>query len=554
MKYILILLLSILALDANQTLKKEIGRMLIVGFENQSLSKNSEIIEKIHKYDIGGVILFDKYYHKRGISKNITSPSQLKELTSKLNELSPKPLLISVDQEGGRVARLKHYYGFERIPSAKEIANIQFEDAQEFYEIQSKMLKRNGINTNFAPVVDLELNFGNRVISGLERSFGESSEVVTKYAKLLIDAQSREGVISVLKHFPGHGSSLDDSHMDFVDVSKSWSKKELEPYQNLIDSGSVDMIMTAHVFNSQLDTKYPATLSYDTNTKLLREKMHYRGVLISDDMQMKAITKHYSLRDSVTLAINSGVDILLFANQIEVQNIDELVNIIYEQVKNGAISRERILESNRRIENLHTKNSIIYRAIDFNKNRINMTKKYIKQHYGLKPKNIKIDPKVIVLHWTATMNEELSFKRFKKEKLYSDRKDIASAGALNVSAHFLVARDGKITQLMPDNWMARHVIGLNYSAIGIENIGGEGNSKEDLTDAQIIANIALIRYLKDKYPDIEYLIGHHEYRDMESNPLWLEKDAEYRTIKADPGKRFISSVRDGVNDLGLKRP
>ncbi|MEA2091363.1 MAG: peptidoglycan recognition family protein, partial [Campylobacterota bacterium] len=135
---------------------------------------------------------------------------------------------------------------------------------------------------------------------------------------------------------------------------------------------------------------------------------------------------------------------------------------------------------------------------------------------------------------------------------YSDRGDIASAGALNVSAHFLVARDGKITQLMPDNWMARHVIGLNYSTIGIENVGGENNAKEDLTQAQVIANIKLVRYLKAKYPRIEYLIGHHEYRDMENNPLWLELDAGYRTVKADPGEKFMKSVRKEVKDLNLK--
>ena len=558
MKYILLLLLSFLALNAMSTdemiLKKQIGRMLVVGFTNESINQNSQIVELIQKYDLGGVILFDKYYERRSITKNISSPQQLKELTSQLKKFSHKPLLISVDQEGGYVARLKHYYGFKRIPSAKEISHIPFEDAKEFYDAQSQMLRDAGINCNFAPVVDLEVNLKNKVISKFERSYGNSSQEVTKYAKLLIDAQKKESVISVLKHFPGHGSSLEDSHKGFVDISNTWSKKELEPYQNLINSNDVDMIMTAHVFNSHLDATYPATLSHNINTKLLREEMHYKGVVISDDLQMKAITKHYSLKESVTLAINSGVDILLFGNQLNDYNIDNLVETIYQQVKRGLITRKRIAESNRRIENLHTKNSIIQREIDFTKNRIDMTKSYIKQHYGLKVKDIKIEPKVIVLHWTAVMDEEACFKRLKGEKLYSDRGDISSAGALNVSAHFLVARDGKITQLMPDNWMARHVIGLNYSSIGIENIGGEDNAKEDLTEAQVVANIKLVKYLKAKYPNIKYLIGHHEYRKMESNPLWLEKDAGYRTEKADPGKKFMKSVRDEIKDLDLKKP
>jgi len=105
---------------------------------------------------------------------------------------------------------------------------------------------------------------------------------------------------------------------------------------------------------------------------------------------------------------------------------------------------------------------------------------------------------------------------------------------------------------MPDNYMARHVIGLNYSAIGVENVGGEANKKEDLTPAQVTANIKLVEYLKEKYPDIEYLIGHYEYKQMQKNPLWLEKDASYRTTKADPGAKFMQAVREGVKELHLK--
>jgi len=148
-----------------------------------------------------------------------------------------------------------------------------------------------------------------------------------------------------------------------------------------------------------------------------------------------------------------------------------------------------------------------------------MTKAYIKKHYGLSVTNIKITPKIIVLHWTAEPDFNASFNRLYPEKLFSDRKDIAAASLLNVSSQFLVSRDGTIYQLMPDDWMARHVIGLNYSAIGVENVGGEGNQKEDLTPAQVQANIRLIKYIKAKYPSISYLIGHLEYREMEKNPV-----------------------------------
>lgn len=183
-----------------------------------------------------------------------------------------------------------------------------------------------------------------------------------------------------------------------------------------------------------------------------------------------------------------------------------------------------------------------------------MTKEYIKSSYGLDVKNIVITPKIIVLHWTAEMDFERSFNRLNPEILLSDRKDILKAGALNVSAHFMVDRDGTVYRLMPENWMARHVIGLNYSSIGIENIGGKDNKAEDLTPAQLRSNIALVKYLKEKYPSIEYMIGHHEYTQMEHTPLWLEKDTNYRTIKADPGPKFMNAVRSAVKELHLKMP
>ena len=197
---------------------------------------------------------------------------------------------------------------------------------------------------------------------------------------------------------------------------------------------------------------------------------------------------------------------------------------------------------------------IIDKPIDFGQKRIEMTKAYIKKHYGFEVSNIEIEPKIIVLHWTAEMSFDKSFKRLQPQKLFSDRKDIAKASALNVSAQFLVDRDGTIYRLMPENWMARHVIGLNYYSIGVENVGGKGNKKDDLTPAQLKSNIALVRYLREKYPTITYLIGHHEYRKMENTDLWLELDKGYRTKKSDPGDKFMSKVRKAVSDLNLSMP
>ena len=187
-------------------------------------------------------------------------------------------------------------------------------------------------------------------------------------------------------------------------------------------------------------------------------------------------------------------------------------------------------------------------AIVFDKTRIDLTIEYIKNHYELEVKDINIIPKIIVIHHTALNNLKKSYNRFYPSELLSDRKDIAKASNLNVSAHFLVARDGTIYSLMPETFMARHVIGLNYSSIGIENVGGQ--IKDDkLTKEQLKSNIDLVNYLKEKYKTIEYLIAHSEYRKYESHELWLEKDKNYKTIKSDPHKSFMKDLRKEINGL-----
>jgi beta-N-acetylhexosaminidase len=184
--------------------------------------------------------------------------------------------------------------------------------------------------------------------------------------------------------------------------------------------------------------------------------------------------------------------------------------------------------------------------LEFTQKRVDLTKEYIKNSYGLEVENITIIPKTIVIHHTAMDDLAESFNRFNSETLTSDRKDIKKGGNLNVSAHFFVDFDGTIYSLMPETYMARHVIGLNLSSIGIENIGG---NKKELTKEQLKANIELVKYLKDKYKTIEYLIGHYEYTSFEKHPLFLEKDAKYRTIKHDPSIDFMENLRLNFPDL-----
>ena len=197
--------------------------------------------------------------------------------------------------------------------------------------------------------------------------------------------------------------------------------------------------------------------------------------------------------------------------------------------------------------------TIYDRPIPFSTPRQEATLDYIHEHYDRQPADISIEPRIVVLHWTAIGDLAASFDAFEPERLPSSRPDLAGAGQVNVSIQFLVDRDGTIYRLMPETWMARHVIGLNYNAIGVENVGGD-ESIDDLTDAQIEANTRLVRYLVKRYPSIEYLIGHSEYREFEGHPLWLELDDGYRTEKVDPGDRFMTAVREAVAPLGLKGP
>jgi N-acetyl-anhydromuramyl-L-alanine amidase AmpD len=173
----------------------------------------------------------------------------------------------------------------------------------------------------------------------------------------------------------------------------------------------------------------------------------------------------------------------------------------------------------------------------------------MKDRYGLEKESPDIVPKMIVLHWTVIPTFEKSFEAFNPAILPNSRPDINAAGALNVSSHFMVDRDGTIYRLMPETTMARHVIGLNHCAIGVENVGGD--TGQPLTKAQLKSNIWLVRYLADIY-DIEYLIGHYEYTKFENHPLWLEQDEGYRTQKSDPGTDFMENVRNAVKDLNFK--
>ncbi len=334
------------------SLSIKIGQMLMIGFRGISVESSPDIAADITRRRIGGVVLFDYDVPARSPSRNITSPEQLSSLTLELQKLSKIPLFIAIDQEGGKVNRLKQSRGFPATVSAEYLGRLNNPDSTTAAALQTaRTLKAMHITMNLAPVADLNANPDNPVIGKLGRSFSSNPAKVTSNLELTVSAYHNEGIIATLKHFPGHGSSTTDTHRDFTDITASWSEQELEPYRLLIGSGYNDAIMTAHVFNGKLDPLYPATLSKTTLTDLLRSKLGFKGIIVSDDMQMKAIAEHYGLETAIRLAIEAGVDILLFGNNTSYDPAIALTatDIINSLIQQKIITPERIDQSYRRI-------------------------------------------------------------------------------------------------------------------------------------------------------------------------------------------------------------
>ncbi|SFV56656.1 Beta-hexosaminidase [hydrothermal vent metagenome] len=341
--------------EFGKSLDKKIGSMLMVGFMGTTAPQGSQICEDISKYNLAGVILFDVNPVNHSEPKNIDNKEQVRLLTEQLQACSNDgKLLIAVDQEGGRVQRLKSKYGFYgKFPRAKDVRKKSEAQIQSEYFKMAEELSSVGINYNLAPVVDLAINKRNRVIYKLGRSFGSKPEDVAKYSEIFISAMRSNGVLSAVKHFPGHGSSLGDTHKGFVDVTNLWQRKELEPYRILSERGAIDTVMVAHVFNRKIDAEYPATLSAKTIKGLLRNDIGFDGVVITDDLQMGAINNRYGLRNTLKLAIGAGNDILLFGNQLSVRSMvstQNLVDTVKEMIDSGEVNLADIEKSNQRME------------------------------------------------------------------------------------------------------------------------------------------------------------------------------------------------------------
>lgn len=331
------------------------GQMLIIGFRGTEANNNSYIIKTIKELNIGGVILFDRDNPSKGeIQRNIINVEQTKKLITNIKN-SSSDIFVSIDAEGGYVNRLKTKYGFENIPSAEELGKLSAEEVKSHSLSLGKTLKNIGINMDFAPVVDVNINPNNPVIGCLERSFSNNPDTVYEYSSFFIEGLHENNIISAIKHFPGHGSSENDSHLGVVDVTETYNEIELIPYKKLIENGYSDIVMTAHIFNKNIDADNPATLSSKFLKDILRNELDFNGVIISDDMQMGAIVNNYGYAEAIIKAVNAGCDMLIISNNGDEYNESaprEAVDAIFNAVKNGKISEEQINESYNRIQKL----------------------------------------------------------------------------------------------------------------------------------------------------------------------------------------------------------
>ena len=350
--------------NSSPSLDMMIGSMLMLGFRGADLPPGDAFLAQVRTGHVGHVILFDRDVTTGG-ERNITSPRQLRQLTATLRAAAPGPLLIAVDQEGGRVRRLKTQKGFADLPSAQSMGAAQPEKTRAIARQLGKELADLGISVDLAPVADVNSNPANPAIGALERSFSPNPAIVAAHALAFGQGLAQQGVIPALKHFPGQGGAQKDSHLGLTDITRSWNAKaDMAPYAQAFAQGWPGMVMLGHLFHTGLDANYPATLSRAIVTDMLRGRMGWQGVIISDDMQMKAITDHYGLEQAVLLAVNAGVDILLFGNNLYWdENLPQKAFATLKGlVESGRISQQRIMESWLRISNLYTHRATAARA------------------------------------------------------------------------------------------------------------------------------------------------------------------------------------------------
>ncbi len=319
------------------SINKKIGQMLIIGFHGTTPEDQNIITlsNQVERGEIGGIIV---------LGYNIISLEQITRLIQYFKSIfSEYPLFVSVDQEGGQITRLNNK---NKYPSQKEVAKTK--TLLEAYKIYSKMslsLRNVGFNINFSPVVDVNVNPESPIIGRIDRSFSNNSQIVLDYAIQSIKAHYDNNIIPCIKHYPGHGSAKTDTHKELSDISSTWQESELYPYKQLIKYSKIDMIMSGHLFNSNIDNKYPASLSEEHLKNVLINKLNYNKIIITDDLHMGAIQNSFNLKTTVIQAIKAGNNILLFSNYKKFIRLDHNLHIKVKKIINDAINNNELSQN-----------------------------------------------------------------------------------------------------------------------------------------------------------------------------------------------------------------
>ena len=329
----------------SMSLDDKIGQLFIVGFDGQLI--NDEIINLVKNEKVGGLIYF---------SRNIIDSNQIVNLNNEIKSIENDiPLFISIDEEGGIVSRVPEEYA--KIPSSGYIG--EFNDENLSYNVGriiAKELKGLGFNMDFAPVLDINSNPNNTVIG--ERALGNNSDIVSRLGIKTMEGLRDGGIISVVKHFPGHGDTDIDSHYGLPIVTKTLEELnglEFIPFKNAIDNGA-DVVMVSSIILSSVESEYPATMSRKVINDILRESLNFEGVIATDDMTMAAITNNYNLTDAVIKSIDAGSDLVLVCHGYE--EILNSISAVKEAVINNILSEDKINKSVYRLLKLKEKYSI----------------------------------------------------------------------------------------------------------------------------------------------------------------------------------------------------
>jgi len=340
------LLLSSLLHAKTPPLEDMIAQMIIIGFDGTKEGDKwvEQIAKDIKREKIGGVFITEK---------NVQNPAQLRKLNDYLKAQAPKalPLIVAVEHEGGN-SLFEAKKGFSEVLSAHELfQNKDIAQSEAMYQKLSSDLAQSGVNVNFAPVLDLQPKFDVLDSSKLQRSYAAYEEIVTTYAMLFINALKAEGVMPVVKYFPTSGANLWNNFSSEEDITKTWRFEQLKPYYDLIAFGKMDAVLISHVMHQELDPKNPTLFSKLVIQGLLRDKMHFEGVVFADNLRTNSIASSVDFKHRVIRSIGAGADILVFSNYFaESASMTFTVNkIIKEAIQSGELSSERITLSYERI-------------------------------------------------------------------------------------------------------------------------------------------------------------------------------------------------------------